>query len=170
MDLITALAISISVLGAIAAYLFLSPIGMGLQIWAAFIGWGSFYHCGGQEAGLQKTIVQNVFGAIIAWILLLMVTQIPSGASLGVPLWAAICVLITVFVVVYAAKAPLLADIPASVFGFAPTVGLALAGNKLGALTTASLENPFINVAISRIIGAIFGYASQKVAVAIAKT
>ena len=164
MDLITALAVSISVLGAIATYLFLSPIGMGLQIWAAFIGWGTFYHCGGKEAGLSKTIIQNVFGAFIAWILLLMVAKIPLGATLGVPLWAAICVLITVFIAVYAAKAPLLADIPATVFGFAATVGLALAGNKLGAVTDISLENPFFNVALSLIIGAIFGYISEKVA------
>ena len=28
--------------------------GLGLSIWAAFIGWASFYHCGGKEAGLQK--------------------------------------------------------------------------------------------------------------------
>lgn len=164
MDLITALAVSISVLGAIATYLFLSPFGMGLQIWAAFIGWGTFYHCGGKEAGLSKAIIHNVFGAIVAWILLLMVAKIPLGATLGVPLWAAICVLITVFIAVYAAKAPLLADIPATVFGFASTVGLALAGNKLGAVTEISLENPFFNVALSLIIGAIFGYISEKVA------
>ena len=169
MDIITALAVSISVLGAIAAYLFLSPIGMGLQIWVAFIGWGSFYMCGGKEAGLSKTVVQNLFGAFIAWVLLLMVTQIPLGASLGVPLWAAICVLITVFVAVYAAKAPALANIPATVFGFAPTVGLALAGNKLGAVTAASLDNPFVNVAISLVVGALFGYVSEKVAGAIVK-
>jgi Protein of unknown function (DUF1097) len=169
MDLITALSVSISVLGAIAAYLFLSPYGMGLQIWAAFIAWGSFYHCGGKEAGLQKTIVQNVFGAIIAWILLLMVTKIPLGASLGVPLWAAICVLITVFIAVYAAKIPLLADIPATVFGFAATVGFGLAGNKLGAVAAGSLENPLINIVISMIIGAIFGYVSEKAAGALVK-
>jgi hypothetical protein len=164
MDLITALAVSISVLGAIAAYLFLSPFGMGLQIWAAFIAWASFFHCGGKEAGLQKTIVHNVFGAIVAWILLLLVTKIPLAGALGLPLWAAICVLITVFVAVYAAKAPMLADIPATVFGFAAVVGYALAGNKLGAVTAMTLENPLFNIAVSMIVGAIFAYVSEKVA------
>ncbi len=52
MDIITALAVSISILGGIAAFAFLSPFGMGLQIWAAFVGWATFYHCGGKEAGL----------------------------------------------------------------------------------------------------------------------
>jgi hypothetical protein len=35
-----------------------------------------------------------------------------------------------------------------------------LAGDKLGALDSASLENPFINVVISLIIGALLGYVS----------
>jgi hypothetical protein len=169
MDLITALAVSIGVLGGIAAFVLLSPIGLGLQIWAAFIGWATFYHCGGKEAGLTKAITHNIFGAIMAYIALLLVTQIPLGAALGVPLWAGICVLITVFILVYAAKWPTLSDIPASVYGYAPTAGFALAGNKLGAVTSASLDNPFINIAISLIIGAALGYVSEKVAGALVK-
>jgi hypothetical protein len=69
-----------------------------------------------------------------------------------------------VFVAVYAAKAPMLADIPATVFGFAATVGLALASNKLRAVMAMTLENPFFNIAVSMIIGAIFAYVSEKVA------
>jgi Protein of unknown function (DUF1097) len=169
MDLITALAVSIGVLGGIATYVMLSPIGMGLQIWAAFIAWATFYHCGGKEAGLTKTITHTIFGAIMAYIALLLVVHVPLGATLGVPLWAGICVLITVFILVYAAKAPALSDIPASVYGYAAVAGLALAGNKLGALTTASMENPFVNVAISLIIGAVLGYISEKIAGALVK-
>ena len=164
MDLITALAISIGVLGGIAAFWMLSPIGFGLQIWIAFIAWAAFYHCGGKEAGLTKALTNNIFGAIMAYIALLLVTQIPLGGVLGVPLWAGICVLITVFILVYAAKSPTLSDIPAGVLGYAATAGLALAGNKLGAVTTASLENPFIIAVISLIVGAILGYISEKVA------
>jgi Protein of unknown function (DUF1097) len=169
MDLITALAVSIGVLGGIATYVFLSPLGMGLHVWAAFIAWATFYHCGGKEEGLTKAITHLIFGAIMAYIALLLVTQIPLGGALGVPLWAAICVLITVLILVYAAKAPMLSDIPASVYGYAATAGLALAGNKLGSVTTASLDNPFINIVISLIIGAILGYISQKIALALVK-
>ena len=167
MDLITALAISISILGGIATFVSLSPFGLGLQIWAAFIAWATFFHCGGKEAGLGKTITHNIFGAIMAFIALLLVTQIPLGAAIGVPLWAGICVLITVFILVYAAKWPMLSDIPASVFGYAATAGLALAGNRLGALTTVSLEHPFINIVLSMIAGAVLGYISEKIAGAI---
>ncbi len=170
MDMITALAVSIGLLGGVAAWLFLGPIGgLGLSIWAAFIAWASFYHCGGKEAGLQKTIVNNVFGAIIGWIALMLVTQIPLAASLGLPLWAGICVAVTVFILVIAAKAPMLSDIPAGVLGFASVVALSLAGNRLSALTGASLENPLVNIVISMVIGALFGYVSEKAAGALAK-
>ncbi len=170
MDLIAALAVSIGVLGGIATFVLLSPIGMGLQIWAAFIGWATFYHCGGKEAGLSKSIIHLVFGAIMALIALLLVTKIPLGAALGVPLWAGICVLITVFILVYAAKAPTLSDIPSSVYGYAAVAGLALAGGKLGEVGAVSLANPFINAGISLIIGAVLGYISEKVAGALVKT
>lgn len=169
MDLITALAVSIGVLGGIATLVLLSPIGMGMQIWVAFIAWATFYHCGGKEAGLTKALTGTIFGAILAWIALLLVTQVPLGGVLGVPLWAGICVLVTVFIIVYAAKAPALSDIPANVYGYAAVAGLALTGNKLGAVTSASLENPFIVGVISLIIGAILGYISQKIAVALVK-
>jgi len=168
MNLITALAVSISVLGGIATFLFLSPVGLGLQIWAAFIAWGAFYHCGGKEAGLGKAITHLLFGAVMALIMLLLATQVPLAASLGLPLWAGICVFITVFIVVYAAKNPMLSDIPASVFGYAPVAGLALAGKNF-AVTSVSLENPFINVALSLVVGAVFGYVSEKVAGALVK-
>jgi hypothetical protein len=171
MDLITALAVSIGLLGGIAAWLFLGPIGgLGLSIWAAFIGWASFYHCGGKEAGLQKAIVNNVFGVIMGWIALLLVTQIPLAGSLGLPVWAGICVAVTVFVLVIAAKNQMLSDIPAGVFGYASVAALALAGNKLGVLTAPSLENPLVNIVISIVIGAAFGYVSQRAATAVAKT
>ena len=170
MDLITALAISIGLLGGIATWLFLGPIGaLGLSIWAAFIAWASFYHCGGKEAGLQKTIVNNIFGAIIGWLALVLVTQIPLAASLSLPVWAGICVAVTVFILVIAAKNAMLSDIPAGVLGFASVVALSLAGNKLGALTAVSLENPLINIVISMVIGALFGYVSEKAAGAIVK-
>jgi len=169
MDLITALAVSIGVLGGLATFVLLSPIGMGMQIWVAFIAWATFYHCGGKEAGLTKALTNLIFGAVMALIALLLVTKVPLGASLGVPLWAGICVLITVFILVYAAKAPALSDIPAGVLGYASVAGLALSGAKLGVVGSASLENPFIVGVISLIIGAVLGYISQKVALALVK-
>jgi len=168
MDIISALAVSIGLLAGVETWLFLGPLGgFGLSLWATFIAWATFYHCGGKEAGLQKTIVHNIFGAFLGWLALLAISQVSLGATLGVPLWAAICVAISVFVLVIAAKNAMFSDIPAAVFGYASIAALALAGGKLGAVTSASLENPFINIVISMLIGALFGYVSEKVAGAI---
>ena len=168
MDIISALAVSIGLLAGVATWLFLGPMGgLGLSLWAAFVAWASFYHCGGKEAGLQKTIVHNIFGAVLGWLALLAISQMSLGTTLGVPLWAAICVAISVFVLVMAAKNAMFSDIPAAVFGYASIAALALAGGKLSAVTSGSLENPLINIVISMVIGALFGYVSEKVAGAI---
>jgi hypothetical protein len=164
MDIISALAVSIGLLAGVATWLFLGPMGgLGLSLWAAFVAWATFYHCGGKEAGLQKTIVHNIFGAFLGWLALSAISQL----SLGVPLWAAICVAISVFVLVIAAKNATFSDIPAAVFGYASVAAFALAGGKLSAVTSASLENPFVNIVISMVIGALFGYSSEKIGGAI---
>ena len=77
----TALAISLGLLGAIATWLFLGPLGGMLAIWAAFIAWGTFFHCGGKESGLSSAILGNVAGAVIAGITLWVATQTGIGAQ-----------------------------------------------------------------------------------------
>ena len=84
----TALAISVGVLGAIATWLFLGPLGGALAIWAAFIAWGCFFHCGGKEQGLQSAILNNAAGAIIAGITLMVATKTGMADKLGLPIWA----------------------------------------------------------------------------------
>ncbi len=170
MDLITALAFSIGILGGIATFLFLSPFGMGLQIWAAFIGWGSYYHCGGQAKGFQASVIANLWGVIMGALTLLAVTRLGLADTLGLPVWAGICVAVGVIILVLAAKVPALAAIPASVYGFASTVAFSLlSANGLANLATPSLANPAINIAISLVIGAVFGFVSQQIAGALAK-
>jgi len=159
MSLNTALAISLGVLGAVATWLFLGPLGGMLAIWAAFIAWGCFYHSGGKESGLQSTIVCAAAGAIIAGITLKV-----AGMSLGLPevMWTSICVGLGVAAMVLLANVPLFASIPAQVYGFASTVAYAL--KEGGSVTAASLENPVAVIILSMIIGAVFGYVSEKVA------
>jgi tetrahydromethanopterin S-methyltransferase subunit C len=62
------------------------------------------------------------------------------------------------------ANVPLFASIPAQVYGFASTVALALLPASPGSVTDASLANPVVVIILSTIIGAIFGYVSEKVA------
>jgi len=160
----TALAISVGVLGAIATWLFLGPLGGMLAIWAAFIAWGCFFHCGGKEAGLQSAILGNVAGAIIAGITLWVATQTGIGDQIGLPIWAGICVGVGVAAMVLLANIPAFAAIPAQVYGFASVVALTLLGNGAGNLTAASMENPVVVIICSMIVGALFGWVSEKVA------
>jgi hypothetical protein len=160
----TALAISVGVLGAIATWLFLGPLGGALAIWAAFIAWGCFFHCGGSESGLQSAILGNIAGAVIAGITLWVATQTGVGDSLGLPIWAGICVGIGVAVMVLLANIPIFAAIPAQVYGFASVVALTLLGNGAGNLASASMANPVVVIILSMIVGAIFGWVSEKVA------
>jgi Protein of unknown function (DUF1097) len=77
MDIITALAVSIGALGAVATWLFLT-VGT-FQIWIGFIGWASFYHCGGGVDGLRKSVGANLWGVVMAFIALLLITQVNLG-------------------------------------------------------------------------------------------
>lgn len=155
-----ALSISIAVLGAIWAYLALGPLSSFTLVWVGFIAWGCFFHSGGDNNALAKTIVGTIYGAIIGWIALLIIVKVPVPA-LGTA-WPAIVVGVTVFFLVIVASIDLLSVVPANVYGYAAIVGYTLSKGAAGALTTASAANPLVLAAISLFIGALFGYASGK--------
>ncbi len=171
MSLISALAISIGVLGGIATWAFLGPLAGTLQIWAAFIAWACFFHCGGKEGGLKATLPATVAGAIMAGLTLIAVSRGGLGASLGLPVWAGLCVGVGVLVMILLANLPALGAIPAMVYGFAATAAQALmAADGLANLTSPGLANPVVSIAASMVVGAILGYVSEKVAVALLGT
>ncbi len=165
MDLITALAISIALLGGIATFLFLT-VGMGLQIWAAFIGWAAYYHCGGQTKGLTDAIAGAVWGAAMAAVAFAIMPML----GLPGPLGAAIAVALTVFIMIMGAKVPLLSSIPAAVYGYASTAALTLAAGSLLKDVGGVMGIPAVSVIVSMIIGVIFGYISQQLAGALTKS
>jgi hypothetical protein len=168
MDLIVALALSIGVLGGIATWVSLGPLAGVLQIWAIFIAWACFYHCGGKETGLKNTIVCNIVGAIIAWIALIIVLKTGMGDSMGVPVWAGIVVAVTVFILVLLAKIPALATIPAMVYGYASVAAFGLLSSTAD-VTAGNFTNPVVTIIVSMVVGAILGYISEKIGVALAK-
>ena len=162
MSKLTALAVSIAILGGVWAFLALNPLaGIGL-VWVGFIAWGCFFHTGGDSAALQKTIAGMSYGAVIAGVALYLVS---SGllAALGV-LAAPIIIAATVFLLVIVAGINLLSVVPANVYGYAATAGLALTAGTAANATVLNLTNPVLLVIISVIIGALFGLASGKLA------
>ncbi len=164
MSSLTALSVSIAVLGGIATWAFLG-FGGGLLIWAAFIAWGCFFHCGGDTNALKNTIVGNLFGCFMAWLSAVIILAIPGANALGLPLWAGIVVGVLVFVLCMAANIKAFSVIPATVYGFAASFAFLLQTKdmlSLSNLTSVSFNNSLVVVALSMIIGALFGFASAK--------
>ncbi len=172
-----ALSLSIAVLGAIWAFLaLLDPLSNFLLVWAGFIAWGCFFHTGGDNKALMKTIVGNVYGVIVAWIALLIIVNVSVPLPLPGTLWPAIVVGVTVFFLVIVLTWEPLSAVPANVYGYAATVGYSLsvpspapAAGQAGMgplqnLLATNFENPLILLIVSMVIGALFGYASGQVA------
>lgn len=171
MPQLTALSVSIAVLGAVWAYLALGPLAGFVLVWAGFIAWGCFFHCGGDQKALVKTIVGNAYGAVIAWIALLIITHLPAN-SLGA-LLPAIVVGVTVFFLVIVASIEPLSAVPAQVYGYAATVAYSLHQTgepaPLANLMSPSFANPLVLLIVSFVIGAVFGLLSGKLAGALTK-
>ena len=175
MPQLAALSVSIAVLGAVWAFLALGPLGGFVLVWAGFVGWGCFFHSGGDDQALVKTIVGNIYGVVIAWIALLIIVNVPV-AALGT-VWPAIVVGVTVFFLVIVASIDKLSVVPANVYGYAATVAYALheatdaeAGTgPLANLDSASFQNPLVLLIVSMVIGALFGFVSGKLAGALTK-
>ncbi len=168
MKQLTALSLAIGVLGAVATWAFLT-VG-GVLIWAAFIAWGCFFHCGGDDAALRNTIVSNIFGSLIASIAALVILGVPLADKLTLPVWAGIVVGVSVWVICIAANIKAVSVIPANVYGYAATFAFLLQTPdrlSVAALTSASMNNAFVAVSVSMIIGALLGYASGKLASAL---
>lgn len=167
MSKLTALAVSIAVLGGIWAFLALGPLSGSVLVWAGFIAWGCYFHTGGDNAALQKTIVGMIYGAVIAGVALALVGANP----LGLPGAAGPAVYIgaTVFLLVIAANIPLLSVVPANVYGYAATAAYALQTTGAGSVSAANLTNPVLLIALSTVLGAIFGMLSGKLAAILGK-
>jgi hypothetical protein len=162
MSKLTALALSIAVLGGVWAFLALGPLAGSVLVWAGFIAWGCYFHTGGDSAALQKTIVGMIYGAMVAGVALALVVANPLGlaASIAAPVYVAI----TVFFLVIVAGINLLSVVSANVYGYAATAGYALSTNTANLTTTPDLTNPVLLVVLSIVIGTLFAAASGKLA------
>jgi Protein of unknown function (DUF1097) len=177
MTQLLAVSLSIGILGAIWAFLALGPLSAFVLVWAGFIAWGCFFHSGADTKALAKTIVGNAYGALVAWIALLIIVNVPVPA-LGT-FWSAIVVGVTVFCLVILASVDLLSVVPANVYGYAALVAYSLhqpsaaaatgppavpATGPLQNLVSPSFANPLVLLIVSMVIGALFGDVSDQVA------
>jgi len=162
MSELLALSVSVAILGGIWAFIALAPLAGVALVWVGFIAAGCFFAAGGDTRALTKTIVGMIYGAIVAWIALLIIAKVPVPA-LGT-IWPAIVVGVTVFFLPIVASADLLSCVPANVYGYAALVGYTLSASKLDALTAADNSNPLFLIAVSAILGAVLGYLMGQLA------
>lgn len=168
MNLVTALALVIGALSVLLVWLFTGPMGsLSLAVWAAFIAWGSFFHCGGGENGLKNSLLAAIWGSICATIALVLANSgVFAGlGGLGLP----VIVGLTVALMILGAHVPLFSAIPAAVYGYAATAAFALMGNHVADAMSMNLGTmPALNIIASMVIGGLFGYVSEKIAGALA--
>jgi hypothetical protein len=161
MPKLIALAVSVGVLAVLATWIFgLDPLVVAkLQVWQAFIAWGCHFHSGGKFTGTRNTVLCMSFGAVVGMVAVLLAGQLGAIGTLAAP----VAVGLGATVIVLASAIPLLAVIPASVYGFASIAGLILLG------TGVSPTSALVPTILSIIIGAAFGYVSEIVADALTK-
>jgi hypothetical protein len=161
MPKLIALAVSVGVLAVVATWIFgLDPLVVAkLQVWQAFIAWGCHFHSGGKFTGTRNTVICMSYGAVVGMVAVLLAGHLGAIGTLAAP----VAVGLGATVIVLASAIPLLAVIPASVYGFASIAGLILLG------TGVSPISALVPTILSIIIGAAFGYVSEVVAGALAK-
>jgi Protein of unknown function (DUF1097) len=160
MSQLTALSLSIALLGGVWVFLAFGPLSGLVLVWAGFIAWGCYFHTGGDNAALQKTIAGMIYGAVLAGIALLLLGTNPIGlpAVAAAPVYVAV----TVFFLVIVAGFNLLSVVPANVYGYAATVAYAVQTANVGGVTDANMANPVIVLSLSYVLGAVFGMLSGK--------
>ena len=167
---ITATALSVGILGAICTWAFLS-LGT-ILVWAAFVAWACFFQSGGDENALKSTVISNIFGCFMGWLGAVMILGLPVGNLVGAQIWPALVVLITVVIYILASQVPALASVPGTTFGYACTFAFLLQTPDrlvLEKLLSATFENSLVVVPVSMVAGALFGFASAKLAAALTK-
>ena len=152
MPLLLALSVSIGLLAIVATWLFLGPLAaLHVQIWQAFVAWASHYHNGGKSAGLTKTLVCMVFGALVGMGSVMLAGQLGALGALAAP----VAVGIGAALIVLAAHLPMLSTIPSSVYGFACVAGLILLGKDM--TPTAAIVPTIASIVLGALGGLLDG-------------
>ena len=158
-----ALALSVGVLAVLDTWLYIGPLSTTVLaglIWVSFIAWGCHFHSGGGIKGTTTTVACMIWGAVVGLGAVLLATGPLAG--LDAPVAFGIAVGLGAALICLSSKVPLLATIPASVYGFASIAGAL-------PLYDGDPKVAIMPVAASVIIGAVFGFVSEIVSNALTK-
>ena len=166
MPALFALATSVGLLAVLDTWLYVGPLAATVLaglVWQSFIAWGCHFHSGGGTKGATTTVVCMSWGALVGMVAVMLAGG--AFASLGV-MAAPIAVGLGAAVICLSSKLPILATIPASVYGFAAIAGQIILKGVDG---TMDPKDAIIPTILSIILGAIFGYVSEMLANALTK-
>jgi len=166
MPKLVALSTAIAVLGAVSTWFHTSLLAGTYIVWIGFVAWGAYFANGANEKALKDTAVCGVFGAIVATVALILANNMSIAGDYNVPIWVGI----TVFILVWSSQVASLSNIPTAVYGYACMAGYALlTGASVMDLTSASASNPLWAVAVSIVLGSVFGALSGRLSGALEK-
>jgi Protein of unknown function (DUF1097) len=137
----------------------------GLWVWAAFVGWASYDQSGANRKALLTSSVCMVFGAIMAWLVALVVAGnlLPFSGAVA----SAIAAGVASFIIVYVSRYTLFSNVPATFCGFASSFAFLLmrsGGFSMSAMTALDLGNVLLCVPLSLLIGSVLGVTHQRLA------
>ncbi|MEC7885203.1 MAG: DUF1097 domain-containing protein [Pseudomonadota bacterium] len=157
------LSASVGIIGGIAVWLSHGALNAVYSLWVGFIAWALFFANGGDNDAAKNTILSGIYGAVLAGLFFALSGSVDIAGALNGPVWIAI----TVFVLMMGTQIEMFGNAPTAVVGYAATAGYTIHGSLPDLVTTMQLSNPVIFVALSIIIGTIFGMISGKVASAL---
>ena len=161
MPALFALATSVGLLAVLDTWLFVVPLAAALPglVWISFIAWGCHFHSGGGVKGSSTAVVGMSFGALVGMVAVMLASGPLAGAG---DFAAPIAVGLGAAVICLASAIPLLATVPASVYGFASIAGPIL-------LAGMAPEEAILPTIGAVVIGAAFGFVSEWLANALTK-
>ena len=161
MPALIALATSVGLLAVLDTWLFVVPFAEHLPglVWISFIAWGCHFHSGGGVKGSTTAVVGMSFGALVGMVAVMLASGPLAGAG---DFAAPIAVGLGAAVICLASAIPLLATVPASVYGFASIAGPILLANM-------APEEAILPTIGAVVIGAAFGFVSEWLANALTK-
>jgi hypothetical protein len=129
-----------------------------LFVWAAFIGWASYDHCGANPRAAIRSSASLVFGVVMA-------STVAAVVAAGALPWSttsatAISAGIASFLIVWASRASFVSAVPATFYGFASTfayLSLAPGAFTIEAMTAFGWKNAIVSLPISFVIGTGLG-------------
>ena len=161
MPALFALATSVGLLAVLDTWLFVVPLAAALPglVWISFIAWGCHFHSGGGVKGSTTAVVGMSFCALVGMVAVMLASGPLAGAG---DFAAPIAVGLGAAVICLASAIPLLATVPASVYGFASIAGPIL-------LAGMAPEEAILPTIGAVVIGAAFGFVSEWLANALTK-